>query len=180
MADWRPDALSLASPCSPSDVYEASMRNFGMGVSFAGCRSYRIPDWTGRRVGGYQPAHLAGALLVKEHFEGVLHRTCKGDGAGVHEEDLVYLVDRVQAVRDDHLGGLRREFGQNLFEQLLGDGIDIGGGLVEDQQLGIPQRGAHERDKLLLAEADSVAAVGDLGFEAFGETREQARKIRFL
>ena len=67
----------------------------------------------------------------------MFHRAGECDVSGVHEEDLVYVVDGVQAVSDDDLGGVRGKLGQNLFEQLLGDGVDVGGGFVEDQQLGL-------------------------------------------
>src|SRR5437867_2747147 len=58
---------------------------------------------------------LTCSLLMQQHLEGVFHRAGECDGSGVHEEDLVYLVDGVQAVRDDDLGSLRGELGQNLF-----------------------------------------------------------------
>ncbi len=63
---------------------------------------------------------------------------------------------------------------ENLFQKLLGDGVDVGGGFVENQQVRTAQCGAHEGDELLLAEADVVAAAGDLGIQAFGKAREQA------
>src|SRR5580692_8488782 len=110
----------------------------------------------------------------------MFHRAGECDGSGVHEEDLVYLVDSVQAVRNDDLGGLRRELGQNLLEKLLGDGVDVGGGFIQDQQLGTPQGGSHECNQLLLAQADAVAAAGDFRLQTFREAREQARQIGFL
>src|ERR1700691_2737882 len=95
-------------------------------------------------------ARLTCSLLMQQHLEGMFHGAGECDGSGVHEEDLVYLVDGVQAVRDDDLGGLRGQLGQNLFEKLLGDGVDIGGGFVEDKQLGTSQGGAHKCNQLLL------------------------------
>jgi hypothetical protein len=35
----------------------------------------------------------------------MFHRAGECDGSGVHEEDLVYVVDGVQAVSDDDRGG---------------------------------------------------------------------------
>ncbi len=71
------------------------------------------------------------------------------------------------------------QLGENLFEKLLGDGVDIGGGFVEDQQLGASQGGAHERDQLLLAQADAVAAAGYFRIQTFREAREQAGRLDF-
>ena len=49
---------------------------------------------------------------MQQHLESMFHRAGERDGSGIHEEDLVYLIDGVQAVRDDHLCGLRGELGQ--------------------------------------------------------------------
>jgi hypothetical protein len=66
---------------------------------------------------------LSCSLLIQQHLKGMFRRAGSCDRSGVHEEDLVYLLDRVQEVRDDDLGGLRRELGQNVFKKLLGDGV---------------------------------------------------------
>src|SRR5436305_6103504 len=99
-------------------------------------------------------AKLARALFVQEHVERVLHRSGQRYTARVDEEDLIHVVDGVQAVRDDHLRGLGGELVENNFQKLLGYRVDIGGGFVENQQFGLAQRGAHERDELLLSQAD--------------------------
>jgi hypothetical protein len=117
---------------------------------------------------------------MQQHLQGMFHRAGECDGSGVHEEDLVYLVDGVQAVSDDDLGGFRGEPGKNLFEKLFGDGVDVGGGFVEDQQVGTPQCCAHEGNQLPLAQADATAVAGDFRLQTFREAREQAREIRFL
>jgi hypothetical protein len=110
----------------------------------------------------------------------MFHRAGECDGSGIYEEDLIYLVDGVQAVRNDDLGVLRGKLGQNFFEKLLDDGVNVGGGFVEDQQLGAPQGGAHECDQLLLAQTDAAAAAGNFRLQTFREARQQTRKIVFL
>ena len=109
---------------------------------------------------------LTGALLVHQQVDGVLHRSGQRDLAGVDEENLIHVVDGVEAMRDDHA---RRRCGQlveDLLQQLLGHRIDVRRGFVEDQQIRLAQRGAHKRDQLLLPQADAVAAGGDCCVEA--------------
>ena len=60
-------------------------------------------------------AGLTFPLLVQQHVDGVFHRTRQSDLARVDEEDLIHVVDRVQAMRDDHLRRSRRQ----LIEDLL-------------------------------------------------------------
>ena len=74
--------------------------------------------------------------------------------AGVDEEDLVGVRDRVQAMRDDDFRRRRRQSCEDLLEQLLGHGVDVRRRFVQDQDFRIPQHRTHERDQLLLAEAD--------------------------
>ena len=62
----------------------------------------------------------------------MLHGTGHGDLTAVDEEDLIDVVDGVQAVRDDDLGcGLGQGL-EDLFEKLFGYGVDIRGGFVKD------------------------------------------------
>src|SRR5215475_5115785 len=114
---------------------------------------------------------LADSLPVEEHIEGVLHRTCGNDLTGVDEEDLVGIRDRIQPVRDDDLGGRFRELTQNLFELLFGNGIDVGGCFVKDENLRTEQDGPHERDDMNLTQTGRVASGDDLGLHALFEAR---------
>ena len=66
---------------------------------------------------------------------------------------------------------------EDLLKQLLGNGVDIGRGFVEDEQLGISQHGTHERDQLFLAQADAVAARRDLCVESLFEPHKKLAKI---
>ena len=42
---------------------------------------------------------------MQEHVDGLLHGTGGGDGAAIDEEDLVGVLDGVEAVRDDNARG---------------------------------------------------------------------------
>ena len=117
------------------------------------------------------------AFAVEKHFNGVFHRTGRGDFAGIDEEDFVGISDRIEAMRNDDFSCRGRQFIEYALQLLFGHRIDVRSRLVEDQDLGIPQNGAHESNQLFLAQADSVATGGDLGVESlfealkkFGET----------
>src|SRR5215471_14432875 len=83
-------------------------------------------------------------------------------------------------MRDDDLGCDGRKFLEYLFELLFGNSVDIGGGLIQDQDFGISQNGAHESDDLLLAETDRVAASRNLCLKTVGEPCEQAIDLSFF
>ena len=72
-------------------------------------------------------------------------------------------------------GSLSRISSQKLFR----DGIDVGGGFIQDQQFGIAQCGAHEGDELLLAQADAVAAAGDFGVQPFRKRESKLDRLDF-
>src|SRR5215475_10772245 len=123
---------------------------------------------------------LADSLPVEEHIEGVLHRTCGNDLTGVDEEDLVGIRDRIQPVRDDDLGCRFRELTQNLLQLLFGNRIDVGGGLVKNENFRIAQDRPHESDDLFLTQTDRVASGEDLGLQALFEPREQTADISLV
>jgi hypothetical protein len=47
--------------------------------------------------------------LMQQQIHGVLHRTRQCDFSGVHKKDLIHVVDRIQAVGNNYLGGFRRQ-----------------------------------------------------------------------
>ncbi len=75
---------------------------------------------------------------------------------GVYKEYLVGILDGVQAMGNDHLGGGWGQILHNGFQLLFGHCIDIGGGFIKDQKFRFSQDRPHESDQLLLAQADPV------------------------
>src|SRR6185312_2685298 len=119
------------------------------------------------------------AFFVEQQIDRVLHRARERNLTGVHEEDLVDIRNRVQAVRDDDARCRCRQFVEDLLQQFLRYGVDVRRGFVEDQQFGLAQRRAYEGDDLLLAQADAVAAGGDFGVEPFGKAGDKRREPGF-
>ena len=54
-----------------------------------------------------------------------------------------------------------RRRAQTLLHQQLGEGVDVGGGLVQDQDARVGQQRAGEGDELALAHAEVAAALAD-------------------
>jgi len=62
---------------------------------------------------------------VEQHIQRVLHGAGQSHLSRVDEKDLVDVIDRIQAVCDDHLRGGRRQLRQDFLQDLLGYGIDV-------------------------------------------------------
>ena len=77
-------------------------------------------------------------------------RAALGDVSGVDDEDLVGITDRGQAMGDDDDGPPSRQPGQGLVDVTLGGRVGLGGGLVKDEDGGVLEVGARQRDALTL------------------------------
>ena len=85
-----------------------------------------------------------------------------GDLAGVHHRDPVGDVgDHREVVGDveraDAVGAA--QLGHRVEHHLLGGDVEAGGGLVEDQHLGLRQEGHRQRDALHLAARELVGVA---------------------
>ena len=70
----------------------------------------------------------------------------------------------------DH-GAALGEALERLLHRALGLGVEGAGGLVEHQDRRVAQHGARDRDALLLAAGEAVAALADHGVVALGQAR---------
>ena len=64
--------------------------------------------------------------------------------------DLIRILDRGQAVRDDEARASLEQMVQTGLQRLLGTRVDIRRGLVEDQDARVGEQHARERDELAL------------------------------
>ena len=102
------------------------------------------------------------------------------DPAVVDDEDLVGVADRREPVRDDQ-GRPALEGGvEGALDRGLGLGVEVGGGLVEDDDRGLLEQQPGDGEPLPLAAGEPVAAVADHGVEAVGESTDQGRDLRGL
>ena len=97
-----------------------------------------------------------------------------GDASVVDDDDQVGVVDGRQAVCDDHRGTSFEQVVQSILHEFFALGVEGRGGLVEDQNVGVFQHGACDREALSLASGEFRAAVSDVGVVAFGAFADEA------
>jgi hypothetical protein len=66
-------------------------------------------------------------------------------------------------VGDDEVGAPGRQGLEAALDQALALGVDVGGGLVEDEDLGVADEGAGKGDELALAGGEVGASLAYLG-----------------
>ena len=79
----------------------------------------------------------------------------------VEDEDRVGGEDGGEAVGDHDRGAAREQRAQRRLDQLLREAVEVRGRLVEDQDPGVLEDDAGDREPLLLAAGEAVAALAD-------------------
>ncbi len=100
------------------------------------------------------------------------------DASGLHVDDLVGEQDRGHPVRDDEDRRPRARLTQTGQDGLLDTGVDGGGGIVEDEQLGLADHGARQGDSLALTPREAGAALAHTGLEPIGQPLDEAGTLR--
>src|ERR671921_426209 len=90
-----------------------------------------------------------------------------GDGAVFDHYDRIYAPDKPELVGDDEGGPPFCKGPPALLDCGGGLGVESGLGLVQDQDRGIPEHGPCDGDALPLSAAQTLAALGEHGVEAF-------------
>src|SRR3954464_8774516 len=96
-----------------------------------------------------------------------------GDFAAFEDDDLAGSADGGEAVGDDYGGAAVEEALQAALDRFLGADVDVGGGLVEDEDAGLGEEGAGEGDQLALTGRELDAALADFGVEALREPGDE-------
>jgi hypothetical protein len=78
---------------------------------------------------------------------------------------------------DHESGPVREERPQGRLDQLLGDGVQAGGGLVQDRDPGVLEDDPSNRQTLLLTPAKAVAALADDGVIPLGQRLDEVVDI---
>ena len=102
------------------------------------------------------------------------------DLAVVQDEDLVGVADGGEPVRDGDRGASCRHGVDGFLDGLLGLRVEGARGLVEDEDGRVAQDGAGDREALLLAAGEPVAALADHGVVAVGQRQEVVVDLRCL
>ena len=117
----------------------------------------------GRRLAGDQ----AGVGAVAGHE--LVVAADLDDAAVVEDDDAVGVADGAEAVGDDEGGAALLQLLQRLLDEVLALAVERRGGLVEDEDAGVAEDGAGDRDALALAAAELDAALADDGVVGVGE-----------
>ena len=96
-----------------------------------------------------------------------------GDGAVFHDQDQVGFFHGCHTLGDDDLGGVGDLFPESLPDHGIGVGIHRGGGVVQDQDLGLFQQSTCDTQALLLTAGNVGAALFDVGVVAIGEAADE-------
>ena len=100
--------------------------------------------------------------------------------AVVHHHDQIGVPDGGEPVRDGQGGPAVGQFGECRGDGRLGPGVQRTGRLVEHQHRRVPQDHPGDRQPLLLATGEPVAALADDGLIALRQGRDQLVDLRGL
>src|SRR5690606_1872115 len=95
------------------------------------------------------------------------------DAALLHDEDQVGGPDGAEPVRDDDRGPAVEGLGQGLLHGGLGGGVEVGGGLVQDDDALAGEEEARDGEALALPAGQAIAALADDGVEPVREAPDE-------
>lgn len=84
------------------------------------------------------------------------------DMAVRHDKDAIVIKDGVETMGDGDDGVILELLAEGSLDQLIGDDIARGGGLVEEEDLLVAKDGAGKAEELALADTEARAHLGDL------------------
>ena len=96
----------------------------------------------------------------------------------VDDEDQVRVADRREAVRDHQGGASFERLVECALHGDLGLGVEVSGGLVEDDDGRCLEQQSGDREPLPLSAGQPVAAVADHGVQPVGQLRNQRLDLR--
>src|SRR5438552_2389643 len=94
------------------------------------------------------------------------------DATAVEDDDLVRIADGRETVGDRDRRAALREAVERLLHEPLGLGVERARRLVEDEDRRVAQDRARDRDALLLAAREAVAALADDGVVSLRQRRD--------
>ncbi len=102
------------------------------------------------------------------------------DPAVFQHQNLIRISDSFQAMGDHDNGFASCQFPYGVLQMMLIFRIDIGGGLVKDNNGGILEHGPGNGNPLLLAAGEDGAAFTDNGVIAIGSSMMKSWQQAFL
>ena len=137
----------------------------------------RRPQFDGPQADDLRVARRQLGVAPAER-EQLVVRAALDDAAAVEHHDLVGVADGRQPVGDRDRRPALGELVQRLLHRALGLGVQRARRLVEHQHRRVAQHRAGDRDALLLAAGEAVAALADDGVVAVGQRGDQLVDLR--
>lgn len=91
----------------------------------------------------------------------------------LHHMNGAGVADGGETVGDDDGGATLHEMIEGLLDLRFGLAVECGGGLVEQEDGGVLEEGAGDRDPLALAAGEAAAILADLGFVTLGLLKDE-------
>src|SRR5262252_4075258 len=110
--------------------------------------------------------------------EQLLVRAALADSAPVENDDAVYTLESGQAVRDDERRAVPRQTTDRFLNQLFAQRVHRRGRLVQNQNPGITEDGARNRDSLALTDGEMRAPLADVGIVRIGPAQNEDVRVR--
>ena len=129
--------------------------------------------WLQDLLAALEPLELDHVVVMTARVHQLLVGADLGDGSAIKHEDAVGMANRAQAVGDDKRGAAVEQSGQALLDQPFALGVEVTGGLVEDEDARVGQDGPGDGQPLALAAAESHAALADQGLVPVGQTLDE-------
>ena len=95
------------------------------------------------------------------------------NAAGVHDHDAIRELDGAEAMGDDDGGAALGEFAQGRLDFLLGFGVDLTAGLIEDEDRRVTVNRPGDGEPLSLAAGERIASFAEDGVVAAGEVANE-------
>lgn len=142
---------------------ECLLRSGGRGCRGQGLERGRAFELHSQEIG--VAAAVGHELVVGAGFD---------DAAVFDHGDEVGVADGAEAVGDDEAGAAGHETREAPLDEALGLGVEVAGGLVEDQDFRIGEDGAGDGEALLLAAREADAPLAYDGVVALLELFDEA------
>ena len=98
----------------------------------------------------------------------------------IEHQDLVRLLQRDQPVRDRDRGPIPHQVPDRRHQLALGDGVEVGGGLIEDEQRSVFEQRPRHGQPLALAPGEPRTLLPDVAVQPGGKPREEPAELRRL
>ena len=127
---------------------------------------------TGYDILKFQELGVPSAVVEKRLVSAFFH-----DSAVLQDHDLIGVTYRREPVSNGQNGPLCPQFDNRLPDKLLGYGVKLACGLIENQNLRVSNNGPCQRQPLSLAAGEPYSAISYQGFVSLGKLLDELVRV---